>query len=117
MIEVFVVVYKPEVPVLGDLLAALAAAQRDGAVPLVVRLWHNDGAPPQTGALFELCEQIRSQGLALESAGGEGNLGFGMGVNRLLRDCNAPYVLVLNQDAIPEPGAIIMFPKDIRGEK
>ena len=106
MIEVFVVVYKPEVPVLGDLLAALAAAKRDGAVPLVVRLWHNDGAPPQTGALFELCEQIRSQGLALESAGGEGNLGFGMGVNRLLRDCNAPYVLVLNQDAIPEPGAI-----------
>ena len=62
---------KPEVPVLGDLW-------RRWPQPNVMALcrswyvWHNDGDPStKQRALFELCEQIRSQGLALEAPGGE----------------------------------------------
>lgn len=99
-------VYKPELAVLGEVLHALGAAGRGCTVPLTARLWHNDGDAPQNGALSDLYARVREGGLPLEIGGGEGNLGFGKGVNRLLRDCKSPYVLVLNQDAIPEPGAI-----------
>lgn len=106
VIEVLIVVYKPELAVLGDVLRALTFVVRDGKVPLTVRLWHNDGDVPQEGGLAELYAQVRTEGLLLDAGGGEGNLGFGNGINRLLRDCTSPYVLLLNQDAIPEPGAI-----------
>lgn len=49
---------------------------------------------------------ISSQFPAVEVEAGDENLGFGAGMNRLLRRADAPWVLLLNSDAWPEPGAI-----------
>ena len=101
MIDVFIVVYHPDVPQLHALLDALLA-EHCAARPLLVRIWHNDGDVPAHGEIAAVYANCRSRGLNMTLGGGEGNLGFGGGVNRLLRDSDATYVLLLNQDAIPE---------------
>lgn len=106
MIDVLIVIYRPEVPVLTEVLQALLATHREGKAPITVRLWHNDGDAPRDGELAALYGQLRADGLPLVVGGGEGNLGFGSGINRMLREVSSPYALLLNQDAIPEPGAL-----------
>ena len=105
MIEVLVVVYRPDTTQLRALLASVLQASNEG-VPLTMRLWHNDGDAPLTGEVSELYRDAREGGLSLTIGGGEGNLGFGSGINRMLRDSQASHVLALNQDAIPEAGAL-----------
>jgi len=105
MIDVLVVVYRPDVDELGAALDALAAARADG-VDLRVHLWHNDDGPAATPGLDDACERLRARGVPLAVGGGRGNLGFGGGVNALLAGVGAEHVLLLNQDAIPEPGAL-----------
>jgi GT2 family glycosyltransferase len=104
MIDVFVVAYHPDTQQFEALISAINMARIDGT-PLRLMVWHNDGEAPTSGAVFNICAAGRVAGLNITVGGGEGNLGFGRGVNRLLRDSDADYVLVLNQDAIPEPGA------------
>ena len=105
-IDVLIVLYRPDAALLGDVLRALVRAMAEGAPPLSVRLWHNDGAPPATGALADTYAEVRASGLTLTVDGNDDNVGFGGGINRLLAQASAPFVLLLNQDAIPEPGAI-----------
>ena len=105
MIDVLVVVFHPDTTQLKALLDAICNASAVG-VPLAVRVWHNDGDAPTSGEFSELYGGIRQRGLALTVGGGEGNLGFGSGINRMLADTRAAFVLALNQDAIPEEGAL-----------
>lgn len=105
MIDVLVVVYRPDVDELGAALDALAAARADG-VDLRVHLWHNDDGPVATPGVEAACARLRARRVPLAVGGGRGNLGFGGGVNALLAGVGAEHVLLLNQDAIPEPGAL-----------
>ncbi len=105
MICVLIVVYRPRIDEFGACLHALRAA-REAGVDLELRLWHNDEGAAATAGLPELYGYLKSLGLPLEVGGGQGNLGFGGGVNALLPQLSAPFALVLNQDAIPEPGAL-----------
>lgn len=105
MIDVLVVAFKPDITQLKALLDAVCL-ERENGVPLAVRVWHNDGAVPATGELSELYDVVQGRGLPLTVGGGEGNLGFGSGINRMLTDTQARYVLALNQDAIPEVDAL-----------
>jgi GT2 family glycosyltransferase len=50
--------------------------------------------------------RIREQFPAVHLLESQVNLGFAGGVNRLLRECPAPYIVLLNTDAVPEPGAL-----------
>ena len=105
MIDVLVVVFHPDIPQLQALLESVARARDDG-VPLAMRVWHNDGDVPTTGEVSELYRNVQQRGLSLTIGGGEGNLGFGSGINRMLKNSATAYVLALNQDAIPEVDAI-----------
>jgi len=108
MIDVLVVVFRPEIVQLKALLESVLGANRAG-VPLAVRLWHNDGDAPTSddnSEIGNLYRDLQKRGLALTVGGGEGNLGFGSGINRMVQDTRADYVLALNQDAIPEEGAL-----------
>ena len=105
MIDVLVVVFRPDTTQLKALLESVLRASGAG-VPLAMRVWHNDGDAPSAGVVSELYRSVQQRGLSLLIGGGEGNLGFGSGINRMLRDSQAPYVLALNQDAIPEEGAL-----------
>ncbi len=105
MIDVLVVAYHPDTVQLKALLEAVLLAKTQG-VPLAMRVWHNDGDAPESGDTAAMYDDIRQRGLSIAVGGGEGNLGFGSGINRMLRDTTASHVLALNQDAIPEPGAL-----------
>ena len=105
MIDVLVVVFHPDIPQLQALLESVARARDDG-VPLAMRVWHNDGDVPTTGEVSELYRNVQQRGLSLTIGGGEGNLGFGSGINRMLKNSATAYVLALNQDAIPEVDAL-----------
>jgi GT2 family glycosyltransferase len=106
MVDVLMVIYRPR---LGELAECLAALRREADhVPgLRVMLWHNDGGPAVTPGLQELYDKVGADGLALElTPGDSGNPGFGPAINEMLKISSADYVLVLNQDAIPEPGSL-----------
>lgn len=102
-LEVLTVAYGARAEDLRQTLNMLVHARQAG-VPLGWAVWHNDGAP--AAALAEVYENARQQGVPLRVGGGLGNLGFGCGVNAALEGSSASYVLLLNQDAIPEPGAL-----------
>jgi GT2 family glycosyltransferase len=106
MVDVLMVIYRPR---LEDLAASFAAIRREAMkIPgMRVRLWHNDGGPEITPGLQALYDSIAADGLALDMAPGRSaNLGYGGGMNALIALSQAEYVLVLNQDAIPEPGSL-----------
>ena len=51
-------------------------------------------------------EAIRREVPEADVVAGDANLGFAAGMNRLLARSDAPWVLALNPDAWPEPGAV-----------
>ena len=117
MVDVLMVIYRPRLDELRDCLVAL---RREAThVPgLRVCLWHNDGGPSVTPGLQALYDNEAAAGLALElAAAGGGNLGFGPAINELLAMTRADYVLVLNQDAIPEPGSVEFLCNIARGDR
>ena len=106
MVDVLMVIYRPRLDELAECLAALRRESK--LVPgLRVILWHNDGGPAVTAGLQGLYDSAAADGLALDlTPGDSGNPGFGPAINRMLALSQAAYVLVLNQDAIPEPGSL-----------
>ena len=116
MVDVLMVIYRPR---LDELAQCLAAIRREAAsVPgLRVLLWHNDGGVGETSGLQALYESERVAGLVIEPVQASGaNLGFGPAINALLSVTRADYVLVLNQDAIPEPGSIALLCETARAD-
>ncbi|MFT3817634.1 MAG: hypothetical protein QM750_08425 [Rubrivivax sp.] len=53
-----------------------------------------------------MIDGLRAAGVSVRIGGGRGNLGFGRAINAVLPDVATPFLLLLNQDAIPEPGAL-----------
>lgn len=103
-VEVVTIAYRARVQDLAQTLDQLVQARQQG-VPLSWVIWHNDGAE-SSAEMVALRERASREGLAVRVGGGRGNLGFGRGVNAALEGCSAPYALLLNQDAVPEPGAL-----------
>ena len=106
MVDVLMVIYRPRLDELAECLAALRR-EADGVAGLRVLVWHNDGGPAVTPGLQALYDDAVAGGLALVLTPGDaGNPGFGPAINEMLRLSQAEFVLVLNQDAIPEPGSL-----------
>lgn len=70
------------------------------------KIIHNDESSLATNAINSIYSDARSQGLEVFALQADSNLGFGGGINSLARNSSADYYLILNQDAIPEPGSI-----------
>ncbi|WP_082955253.1 glycosyltransferase family 2 protein [Tepidimonas fonticaldi] len=104
LLEVLTVAYRAKAEDLAQTVEMLAQA-RSAGVPLGWSVWHNDGAEASPD-LTTVYQAARQNGIPLKINGGRGNLGFGGGVNAALESCTADYVLLLNQDAIPEPGVL-----------
>lgn len=106
-IDVAIVVYHPKLEEIEATLRALAQACEHG-LRTRLNLWFNDGGPERTPGLAEVLERARRAGQAVRIEGSGGpNLGFGRAVNALLPNLEADFVLLLNQDAVPEPGALV----------
>jgi GT2 family glycosyltransferase len=105
VITVLIVAYRPRLADLQAAFDSVIQASREG-VPVALQVWHNDEGPGRTEGLTELYANASAQGIEVTQSGGKGNLGFGRAINAAMQFIDAPYVLVLNQDAIPEPGAL-----------
>jgi GT2 family glycosyltransferase len=104
--DVLMVIYRPPLDELAQCLAALRR-EADRVPGLRVLVWHNDGGPSVTPGLQAVYDRAAAGGLDLVLTPGDpGNPGFGPALNEMVKMSRADYVLVLNQDAIPEPGSL-----------
>ena len=108
MIDALIVAFRPDAAQLKRLLEAVLLAQSQG-VPVAARVWHNDGNAPTSGELGDIYRDLAQRGLTIHVGGGEGNLGYGSAINRMVQDTQADFVLALNQDAIPEVDALAIL--------
>jgi hypothetical protein len=100
-----IVVYRPRLPELRAAIEAVVDCAREG-VSASLRLWYNDAGPEDTPGLGDAIDAARACGLSVIEEGKRGNLGFGRAVNAALPGILDDFILLLNQDAIPEPGAL-----------
>lgn len=105
-IDVFYVVYKPDIELLQASLQALSEQQEEAGIRLRVYLWDNSLDPEAHSRITALMEAFEQAFATLAVTRSEGNLGFGRGNNRLLDISGSDWVLLMNQDAIAEPGSL-----------
>ena len=104
-VDISLVTYQPDFDLLQQLLESLA----EGAAGVAISLYIHDNSPES-----DITDRIAS--LPLLGAGGvfkevdigrsTTNVGFGRGNNAAAAHGRAPFVLVINQDCVLEPGAL-----------
>jgi len=105
-VDLSIVAYQPDLPLLRQLLASLAEPP---AAPVRLNLLIQDNSPDPaaTARLVALPELQPGGAFARVDVKHSGaNLGFGRGHNANASRGTAPWLLVLNQDCILEPGAL-----------
>ncbi|MFN7087840.1 MAG: glycosyltransferase family 2 protein [Burkholderiales bacterium] len=104
-LDIFIVTYRPHAAQLQALLESLAGQKMADCV-FHLHVWDNSGEP-QVLARIKQTLAARADAFATAVADSDGtNLGYGMGHNRLLARSAAPWVLILNQDTVLEPGSL-----------
>jgi GT2 family glycosyltransferase len=113
-VDVFVVTYDPDEGLLGQLIAALANQQAHGFDAVHLHVWDNSTDPGRRDALRDFLDARKTllSSVHLHSEGR--NLGFGQGNNRLAALSGAPWILLLNQDAVPEADALAVLSEHVR---
>ena len=103
-VDLSVVTYRPEPALLASLLASLAEA----SPALRLHLFVQDNSPePEAVAAIRAMPQLAGRAFASVDVRASGeNLGFGRGHNANARRGASPWLLVINQDCIVEPGAL-----------
>jgi GT2 family glycosyltransferase len=104
-VDVSLVAYRPDFALLGKLVASIAeqAAGLDAAVLVL------DNSPePETAARIAALPQFAAGGpfARVDVQRSPANVGFGRGHNANAARGGAPFLLVLNQDCILEPGVL-----------
>lgn len=105
-VDISIVTYAPELALLQQLLESLAEPARG---PLRRHLLiHDNGGDAQVFAGIESLARMREGG-AFETVSVErspANIGFGAGHNANAARGDSPFLMVLNQDCVLEPGAL-----------
>ena len=111
-LSVGVVVYRPDLPLLGDTLRSLAAAvtrareeSELGAVSVTVVDNGSADSPALDAAVSAALPP--ALGIVADIRRGHGNVGYGRGHNLAILTSNATHHLILNPDAVLEPGALV----------
>lgn len=106
-LDILLLAFRPETPDIERLLASLGEQAQS---PFVSELWVIDNScDPRVLERLRQTLESRSPVGPVHLHVAERNLGFGTGVNRLLRECNAAYVLVINQDAWLDANALAIL--------
>jgi GT2 family glycosyltransferase len=104
-VDLSIVTYRPDLPQLQQLIESLAEPARTPIARRLLILDNSEDAatvdgiralPPLSGGAFERVDVQRSPA----------NVGFGRGHNASAARGDAPFVFVLNQDCVLEPGAL-----------
>lgn len=103
-VDLSVVTYQPEPELLASLFASLAEAS--GALRLTLLVQDNSPGP-ETAARIAAMPQLAGRTFARVDVQRSGeNRGFGRGHNANAARARSPWLLVINQDCIVEPGAL-----------
>lgn len=104
-VDLSIVTYAPDFALLQQLLLSLAEATR---APLQRQLYIQDNSPdPQVTRDIAALAQLREGAFTTVKVEHSGeNLGFGRGHNANAARGVSPYLLVINQDCVLEPGAL-----------
>jgi len=103
-VDLSVVAYRPEPGLLASLLASLA----ESAATLRLHLLVHDNSPEarSAGAIRDLPEVTGGAFASVEVRHAGSNAGFGAGHNANAKRGASPWILVINQDCVVEPGAL-----------
>ena len=104
-VDISLVTFRPDVPLLRELLQSLAEAPR-GALALTLLVEDNSPEAATTEEMRALPELASGAFERVDIHRSGKNLGFGRGHNANAKRGAAPFLLVLNQDCILEPGAL-----------
>lgn len=104
-IAVLIPAHNPKPQDLGAIFDKILEAKQSLS-DLHVRVVHNDPTSLSSREIQLLYQAAKEKGLDVIATQSQYNLGFGGGINELARACESPLLLILNQDAIPEQGAI-----------
>lgn len=103
-VDVSIVTWRPDFSLFGQLVASLAEQVEDLAVDLLVL----DNSP-EAGVTQRITAALaahRGAFARMDVARSAENLGFGRGHNANVARGSAPFVLLLNQDCVVEPGVL-----------
>jgi GT2 family glycosyltransferase len=105
-VDLSIVTWNPDLPLLGRLLASLAEPGR-GELRRNLLVQDNSGDAGVLDAIRALVQAQPAGAFArADVAASATNLGFGRGQNTAIARGAAPYVLLLNQDCVLEPGVL-----------
>src|SRR5258706_762444 len=105
-VDISIVTYQPDFPLLPQLLASLSEA---AAAPLERNLFIQDNSPDPQVAVKLVAMPLLQPGGAFARVDVKfsgANLGFGRAHNANAARGNAPCLLLLNQDCVLEPGVL-----------
>jgi GT2 family glycosyltransferase len=103
-VDLSVVTYRPETELLASLLASLAEAAGELRLHLLVE--DNSPEAQETESIRAMPELAVGAFATVQVHRSGENLGFGRGHNANARRGKSPFLLVVNQDCIVEPGAL-----------
>jgi GT2 family glycosyltransferase len=103
-VDLSVVTYRPETALLDSLLASLAEAS--GALRLHLLVQDNSPGPEHAESIRAMPEIAAGAFASVDVRRSGENLGFGRGHNANALRGESPWLLVINQDCIVEPGAL-----------
>lgn len=104
-ISVLIAAYNPRIEDLSGIISQILDAKK--ALPEIdLRVIHNDDSSLKSDEIKVIYQSAEAAGLSVHATQAFGNLGFGAGINELAKECLSDFYLILNQDAVPEPGAI-----------
>lgn len=104
-ITVLIAAYKPKPQELSAVIDRVLKAKQS-IQGIEVKIIHNDPSSLESQEIRSMYQSAAEQGLRIQATQALSNLGFGGGINKLASTCDSALFLILNQDAIPEPGAI-----------
>jgi GT2 family glycosyltransferase len=104
VVDLSVVTYRPEPELLASLLTSLAEASP--ALTLELRIEDNSPDAAETDAIRAMPEIAVGPFASAQVHRSGANLGFGRGHNANAKRGDAPWLLVINQDCVVEPGAL-----------
>ncbi len=103
-VDLSVVTFRPETELLASLLGSLAEAS--GTLRLHLLVQDNSPEPEHLEAIRAMPELAEGMFASVDVQRSGENLGFGRGHNANARRGKSPWLLVINQDCIVEPGAL-----------
>src|SRR4051794_7753359 len=105
-LDVAIVTYHPDRALFQQLVASLVQPARE-PLRLNLLLQDNGGEDAALEEIRRIAAQASGGAFArVDVARSAVNVGFGRGVNAAVARGQAPYILVLNQDCVLEPGAL-----------